>query len=282
VLIDAGHPRNAAARQIHGFLGHDGVRPQDLLALGRKEIEQYGVRLVPGEAIEAARIPTSPQQPFATAFSIKTRGSDEFIGRKLLVASGMRDELPDLPGLRECYGATIHHCPYCDGWEHRGKPILVYGQDIKHAVGLSLAVRGWTNNVTLLTNGAPLEQPESERLKRNQIERSEERIVRLLSQGDQLQGAELANRTVLPAAAMFICTRQVPTCDLACALGVERDEPFLGQTNRKQKTNVKGLFIAGDADGNVEFAIVAAAEGATAAVAINRELQEEDQSDEGL
>jgi thioredoxin reductase len=279
VLIDASNPRNAAAREIHGFLGHDGIRPQELLCTGRKEVQRYAVRLIPGEAVEAAPLPRSAEQPFATAFSIKTRDGERYAARKLLVATGMRDELPDLPGLGECYGSTIHHCPYCDGWEHRGKSILVYGQDTKRAVGLALAVRGWTSNVTLLTNGLRLEPPEIARLQKNGIAWNEERIARLMNQGDQLQGVELASRTVLAATAMFICTRQIPTCDLACSLGVERNDPFVGHTSRKQKTNVSGLFIAGDADGDVEFAIVAAAEGATAAVAINRELQDEDQAD---
>jgi thioredoxin reductase len=278
VLIDVGNPRNAAAQQLHGFLGHDGIGPQDLLFKGRKEVERYDVQLVSGEAMEASRLLRSPDQPFDTAFSIKTRDGSQYLGRKLLLATGMRDELPDLPGLRECYGSTIHHCPYCDGWEHRGKPILVYAQDTKKAVGLALAVRGWTDNVTLMTNGLPPEPLEIERLKKNGISWNGERIARLVNEGDRLQGAELASKTVLVAAAMFIGTRQLPTCDLARSLGVERKAPFVGQTSPKQQTNVRGLFIAGDADGDVEFAMVAAAEGATAAVAINRELQDEDRA----
>src|SRR5437868_1181615 len=190
VLIDAGNPRNAAANQIHGFLGHDGIQPQDLLCMGRKEVKRYGAQLVPGEAVEAAQLPRSPEQPFPTAFSIQTCNGGHYFGRKLLLATGMRDELPHLPGLRACYGSTIHHCPYCDAWEHRGKPILVYGQDMRHAVGLALAIRGWTNNVTLLTNGLQPEAGEIQRLKKNGISWNEERIVRLVTEGDQLQGAE--------------------------------------------------------------------------------------------
>jgi thioredoxin reductase len=113
-------------------------------------------------------------------------------------------------------------------------------------------------------------------LKTNGIEVCEQPIVRLLHCAARLEGVELADRT-LPAAAMFVETQQRPTCNLAQCCGVESDEPFMARTSRKQKTNVPGLFIAGDADGDVEFAIVAAAEGATAAVAINRELQDEDQ-----
>src|SRR5688572_5819604 len=203
VLIDAGHPRNAAALHIHGFLGHDGIRPLELLSAGKNEIQRYGVRLIEGEVVKAERLQKSPEQPFATAFSIKSRDGESLVGRKLLLATGMRDELPELPGLRECYGATIHHCPYCDGWEHRDKPILVYGEQTKEAAGLALAVRGWSKTVTLLTNGRGLEPEVAERLRKNGIEWNENRIVKLVHRADQLDGVELANHVMLPAAGMF-------------------------------------------------------------------------------
>ena len=277
VVIDAGCPRNAAARQLHGFLGHDGIRPQQLLAVGRAEVLRYGVRLVAGEIVKAERLKASSEQPFCTAFAIETRDGEVFVGRKMLLATGMRDELPELPGLRECYGATVHHCPYCDGWEHRDKPLLVYGELPQEAAGLALAVRGWSDKVILLTNGRALNAEAAERLQRNQITWNEQPVIRLRHRGDQLEGVELSKGDFLAAAALFVRTHQRPSCDLACELGVESAEPFMGRTNHKQKTNVPGLFMAGDADGDVEFAIVAAAEGATAAVAINRELQDEDQ-----
>jgi thioredoxin reductase len=276
VLIDAGKPRNAAARNIHGFLGHDGIRPQELLAAGRKEVQRYEVRLIDGEVIQAERLEKSAGQQFVTAFSIQTRDGESLLGRKLLLATGMRDELPEVPGLRECYGITIHHCPYCDGWEHRDKPILIYGDEPNEAVGLALAVRDWSNRVTLLTNGRTAEPEGAERLKQNGINWNAERIVRLVQRAGHIEGVELASQAILPAAAMFVRTHQRLVCRLSQALGVDADEPFAARTSRKQKTNVPGLFIAGDADGNVEFAVVAAAEGATAAVAINRELQDED------
>jgi thioredoxin reductase len=116
------------------------------------------------------------------------------------------------------------------------------------------------------------------RLERKSIHFAAEPIVRFVHHDDQLEGAELADGQVIPAEAMFFHTKQRPGCELPRSLGVIFDEPFSGRTSRKQKTNVPGLYIAGDADGDVQFMIVAAAEGATAAVAINRELQEEDRS----
>src|SRR4051812_8876813 len=278
VLVDAGHPRNAAARNIHGFLGHDGIRPEELRSIGRREVEAYGVRVLAGEVIEATRLERSADQPFATAFSIRTRDGEQFIGRKLLLATGMRDELPELPGMRECYGATIHHCPYCDGWEHRGKPILVFGGELKGAVGLAIALLGWSADVTVLTNGIGVDEHHAERMSKNGIAWNEQKIARIVHRDDRIEGVEFVGGEFIRAAAMFVQTKQRPTCELSTSLGVECAEPFAGRTNRKQKTNVPGVFLAGDADGDVEFAVVAAAEGATAAVAINRELQDEDRA----
>jgi thioredoxin reductase len=277
VVIDAGHPRNAAAREMHCFLGRDGSQPRDLLRDGRKELAKYEVELVSETVVCAERRSTAEQHPSGAAFTVETAEGRTLAGRKLLFATGTCDELPEFPGVRECYGATIHHCPYCDGWEHRGERILVYGNEPKEAVGLALALKTWSRDVTVLANGQPIDAEQLSRLEGSSIQVAGEAVVRFAYRGDQLEGVELAGGSVIPAEAMFFHSRQRPSCELPRSLGVERDEPFSGRTNRKQKTNVPGVYVAGDADGDVQFMIVAAAEGATAAVAMNRELQEEDQ-----
>lgn len=277
VVVDAGHPRNAATRELHGFLGRDGTSPHDLIRDGREEIAKYGVEFVAQTATRAQHLMRSTSQPFATAFSIATDKGQLLSGRKLLIATGVRDELPEFAGVRECFGATIHICPYCDGWEHRDERILIYGKQVKEAVGLGMALRVWTKEVTVLTDGQPIDEEQRERLTKSGVASAEERILRFAHQGDQLLGVELAGRGTLPAEALFFHSEQRPSCDLPQALGAERAEASTSRTNRKQKTNIAGLFVAGDADGDVQFVIVAAAEGAAAAVAINRELQEEDQ-----
>lgn len=275
LLIDAGQPRNAAARQLNGFLGHDGISPADLLSLGRQHLARYGVEILAGVVKSAERIDCSPPHPFPTAFSIETDDGRVICGRKLLFATGIIDELPDYPGIRECYGATIHHCPYCDGWEHRGEKILVLGKEISKAVGLAIALKGWSQDVTLLANGQPLGAEQFDRLSKHAIACAEPRIVRFVHQGDKLEGVELAGNVMLPAEALFLVPDHRPGSDLPRRLGVDFETDLIGKTNCKQKTDVPGLFLAGDADGDVQFAIVAAAEGATAALAINRELQDE-------
>jgi thioredoxin reductase len=280
IVFDSGQPRNTAANELHGFLGHDGIAPLELLALGRSEIAKYGVELISDLVIEAKCIRVEGI-PHATLFQIRTKGGRSGLCRKLLFATGMRDELPEFPGVRDCYGATIHHCPYCDGWEHRDKRILVYGKSPSEAAGLALAVRGWSDHVTLLANGDQPSNADKKRLKANGVTHYTEPILRFNHEGDQLRGVELEGQDFIEADAMFFHTTQHSTCELPATLGVESDSDFTGRTSRKQKTNVPGVFLAGDADGHVEFAIVAAAEGATAAVAMNRELQEEDQAQNG-
>jgi thioredoxin reductase len=274
-LIDAGEPRNAAARELHGFLSRDGIGPRELLQQGRTDVQKYGVLLLDDRVVACENV--SATNIHKTAFVVSCAAGKTATGRKLLFASGMTDKLPEFPGIRECYGATIHHCPYCDGWEHRGKGIVAYGASVHDAVGLGLSLRTWSQQVTVLTNGDPPSPEELGRLQASSISWRPERITRLLHAGDRLLGVELEASPSVTADALFFNCPQLPRCDLAKALGCNLDEQRHARTTDKQKTNVAGVFIAGDADGDVQFAIVAAAEGATAAVAINRELQEEDQ-----
>jgi thioredoxin reductase len=278
VIIDAGHPRNSAARHVNGFFTRDGISPEELRKAGRGDLAKYGMEVLLDTACEAHAVMKSAKQPFSTAFRIHTEKGRRLIGRKVLFATGMRDKLPDFEGIRESYGTSIHHCPYCDGWEHRAKHLLAYGPDPCEASGLGLILRGWTHEVTVLTNGNNLGADDRNRLDRNGIRYDQNRIIRFVHQSGQLEGVELESTGFLPAAAMFFYAAEKSRCDLARTLGVPCDDEFSGHTTRKQKTDVPGVFLAGDADGDIQFAIVAAAEGATAAVAINRELQDEDRA----
>jgi thioredoxin reductase len=276
IVVDAGHPRNEAARELHGFLSRDGIAPIELLKAGKNELSKYGCEVCHDVVQLAEHLPANDTQPFPTAFRIETSQGRRLAGRKLLFATGMRDELPDFPGVRDCYGATVHHCPYCDGWEHRDQRLVAYAGDVHDAVGLGIALRGWSPHVTVLANGQKIGTEDHQQLAKNNIQAAQEPVARFLHEKDQLLGVELQGRETLPADALFFSTTQRSSCDLPQSLGVKCDDQFTGHTTRKQKTNVPGLFLAGDADGDVQFAIVAAAEGATAAVAMNRELADED------
>jgi thioredoxin reductase len=277
IVIDENHPRNEVARELHGFLTRDGIAPAELRKAGRADLSKYGCDVRQDVVARAECVADETGSRFSTAFRVITAAGKSFVCRKLLFATGMRDEPPDFPGVRECYGATIHHCPYCDGWEHRDRRLLAYGEDAVKGVELGLALRGWSPHVTVLTHGTILSEEDQRRLETNRVAWAAERIVRFQHEGSRLLGVECELRETLPADALFFSAPQRSKCELAGSLGVTCDDEFAGRTSDKQQTNVPGIFIAGDADGDVQFAIVAAAEGAKAAVAMNAELLQEDQ-----
>jgi thioredoxin reductase len=276
VLVDAGQPRNAAAREFHGYLGRDCTSIHKLLRDARQEVAKYGIQIFDDVVVAADVLPLASQRQAGSAFYIRTQNGLYFVGRKLLFATGTRDELPEFPGIRECYGLSVHHCPYCDGWEHRDKRLVAFGKEANDAVGLGLSLQTWSTTVTVLTNGKPISICDKKDLELNRIAYCEDRILEVIHNNGLLQGVRLENQGVLAADALFFNTNQKPACSLPQFLGCDTNDEAIAQTRKRQKTNVPGLFLAGDADGDVQFVIVAAAEGATAAVAINCELQIED------
>lgn len=275
VVIDAGQPRNGTAQAVNGFLGCSPLAPHELRERGRDQVKAFGVEIHSGRVIAAERI-SSGDHRFPTQFQVRTEEGRTALGRKLLLTTGVTDELPEIPGLRECYGISIHHCPYCDGWEHRNEPLLALGEQAKEAARLALGLRSWSERVAALTNGQRLAAKEKDQLAKNGVELYEEPVVRVLHDQGRLRAVELAGGRAVEAHGLFFSGSQRQQSDLAVQLGTPMDDDEHAKTTEKQRTRVPGLFLAGDADGDVQFAIVAAAEGATSAVAINRELQEED------
>lgn len=273
VVIDSGRPRNAAAKAFHGFLGWDGADPKALLAKARQEVAVYGVEFLPDTVVRAECLAS---EAFKTSFQLTTEAGATFRCRKMLFATGLCDDLPELPGLPECYGITVHHCPYCDGWEHRDKHLLAYGGTPSAAIGLARLLTNWSRRVTVLTDGKPCEPEQANLAAHMHIRLREQPVDRLLHENGRLSGVAFRDGETLPADALFFNTGHRPHCGLPGEIGCEFDADATVRTRPKQRTNIPGLFLAGDADGDVQFVVVAAAEGATAAVAINHELQEED------
>jgi thioredoxin reductase len=272
VLFDHGKPRNYAARAIHGFLGQDGVSPGELRDRGRKEARNYGVEFHDGEVTSARALSADGEHD--TYFEI-TIADNAVTARAVLLATGMTDYLPKIPGLRELYGKSVHHCPYCDGWEHRGKHLVALASG-SSAVKLAHSLRVWSPQVTACSNGKSISDKEKEELTSNGVDWREEKVSRLVE--DQQGSIKMSFDVGSPlnCDAIFFGGDQGQRSPLAKVLGCETDEDDLIQTYEKQRTCVEGVFVAGDAAGDVQFAIVAAAEGAIAAVAINHMLQEQD------
>ena len=273
LVCDAGRPRNAAARHLHNFLTRDGIDPRELLRLGRAELEHYGVEFRAAEVTAARR--TKPAGFTVTLADKRTESA-----RKLLLATGVTDALPAVDGARDYYGRGVHLCPYGDAWEYRDQPLAAYGADGDAAAGLALMLTTWSARVTACTNGARVGVRDRRRLERNGVALRTEPLARLEGDGHHLRRLAFDAGPPLDCAAFFFNTDQAQRSPLPAMLGCAPARAGRHvATGKKQRTRVPGLFLAGDAGGDVQFVIVAAAEGATAATALNRELQDEDTGD---
>ncbi|CAN5803635.1 NAD(P)/FAD-dependent oxidoreductase [soil metagenome] len=268
LLCDAGDPRNGASRALHGYLTRDGIEPADLLRIGREQLRPYStVHLRSGEVTDAHRVGNS--------FEITI--NDEVVSsRKLLFATGVVDHIPDIEGLKPLYGRSVFHCPYCDGWELREQPIAIYGREDRGA-GLALELTGWSRDLIVCTDGpATLSAADRKQLGELNIPVHEERITRLDGTDGQLERIVFDNGDSLVRRGMFFNTDQDQRCSLPARLGCDFTDRGAVRTGEYEMTNVPGLFVAGDASRAVQLAIVAAAEGAEAAFAINKALIKED------
>ena len=270
-LYDHGKPRNYAAQHVHGYLGLDGMTPRKLRENGRQQAALYGV-LFSDEEVLAARCHPSEG---GSRFELTFRQRPAQVVRKLLLATGLMDILPGLKNIHDFYGRSVHHCPYCDAWEHRDQRLAAFG-DGKAAVGLALSLRNWSANITACTNGSPISDSAHGALARNGIAHRDEVLVALNGVDGRLEELVFDRGATLSCDSLFFATDKVQRSGLPAVLGCHVGDGNLVQTSGKQGTGVPGLFLAGDAHSDVQFAIVAAAEGAKAATAINRELQEED------
>ena len=265
LVCDAGTPRNAASRALHGYLTRDGVAPLELLRLGRAELEQYGIEL---RAVTVTGVERTD-----ALFEVSLEGGDRVRARAVLLATGVKDHLPAIPGVRECYGTTVHHCPYCDGWEHRGKAIAVIGHGAPGA-GLALSLRTWSDDVSLFSHGPTrLQRAQREQLAAQDIEVHDGRIDRLDHEEGYARAMVLASGEAIPCDAVFFSGGQSQQCEFPQQLGCQFTRRGTVKTDHLGETCVPGVYVVGDASRDVQFVIVAAAEGAKAGVAINKALQ---------
>ena len=277
LLLDDGDPRNARAHGVRGYLSRDGIAPLELLRLGREEAVRYGIELRCARAVSAC-MAGAPGDGGPPLWEIALSSGSVARARKLLLATGVTDRLPNVPGIERWYGRGVYHCPYCDAYEHADQPLATLGIT-ENAAGLGLALLTWSRDVTVLTQGAELPAAILDRLGRNGVKVMTSPVAELTgTEGEhaRLTGAVLQDGTRLRLGALFFSESRAQHSELPKLLGCELDARGEIPTDRMQHTDVHGLFLAGDNDGDVQFAIVAAAEGAKAAVAINLELQNED------
>ncbi len=260
LLVDAGRPRNRFAATSHGFLGQDGVRPADIVATAARQLAKYAtVEQRTGEAVDAA--------PFEGGFRIALADGREETARRLILATGVRDILPEVTGVAERWGVSALHCPYCHGYELEQRPVgvLASGPTAFHH-GMLLPDWGPT---TLFTQG--LFEPDAQQLaalaaRGAAVERTP--VVELLGPAPALEAVRLADGRAVPVAGLFLAPKAVPASDLAERLGCRFEDgptgPYIATDERRQ-TSVPGAFAAGDAASPMPNATLAAASGVMAA-----------------
>jgi len=266
VLVDSGDPRNWETRGINGYLGHQGIRSPELRALGRAECEKFGVDFVNGI------VDTAIDEP-GELFAIQLRGGTTIKARRILLAIGIKDYWPDIPGLERCYGETVHVCPDCDGYETRDRKTVVVGTGRK-AVGMALALTTWTGQIVICTNGEKAELSEIllDKIKALNIPVLEAPIKSVVSQSGEITGIEIEGGMSLDCERLYFAIGQYPADDLGAQLGCKRDDLGRLVIDDRNHTSVKNVYAAGDIAPGPQLAIGAAASGAVAAIAIHASL----------
>jgi thioredoxin reductase len=272
LVIDAGRPRNAASHEMHGFLSRDCIDPAELRTIGREQLKRY-------PNVDFCRDTVTHACAGGDHFEVQLAEGASLRSRKLLFATGVVDELPTVEGMAELYGRSAFHCPYCDGWEVRDQPLAVYGQQDK-GVGLAKTLLSWSNDIILCTDGsADFSSADRKSLKRLGIQVRSEKIARVVGDAGRLRAIVFDDGTELPRHAIFFNTGQHQHSELPSLLGCAVDKKESVFVTKSCETTVPGVYLAGDASRDVQLAIVAAAEGATAAFSINKALLEEDQKE---
>ena len=269
LLFDHGKQRNRFSHGMHNYLTRDDITPKEFLQISRKELKKYGVKILNAEVKHTAK-----------------KGDDNFVARdtkdkiytskKLILATGLTDNLPNIKGMEKFYGASVYHCPYCDGWENNDKVIGVHSKS-KSGIDVCLSLTSWSADITLYTDGAKyLTKKNKKILAEKNIKIIAEPVEMLKGKGKQLSHIVFKDGTTSFCEALFFSNGYSVQCHLVESLGCKVDKNNIAITNSSQQTNVKGLYVAGDISKDVHFVVVAAAEGAKAAVYINKELTDEE------
>ncbi|MGQ0574832.1 MAG: NAD(P)/FAD-dependent oxidoreductase [Pseudonocardia sp.] len=271
VVIDSGTPRNTPAAGVHGLLGHDGVPPAELLRIGRAEVRRYGGRIVAGEVTSAV-----PLAGGELRFVIGLADGRTLAARRLLVASGLRDQLPDVPGLAEHWGGAVVHCPYCHGWEVRDEPIgvLAVGPvSVHHA----LLFRQLTEDLVYFTRGTDLDRDTRDGFAARGVRVVDTAVAEIESAGNAVTGVRLVDGQVVPRRVVAVATTMLARTEGLDGLALPMEDLPHGMGRRfvtgpAGTTTVAGVWVAGNATDLTAQVGAAAAAGALAGAHLNADL----------
>jgi thioredoxin reductase len=268
LVVDAGEPRNAPAAHMQGYLSRDGMPPAEFLAVGREEIGRYGVELVRDRVVDV----TSGE-----GFAVTLDSGRTVRARRLVIATGLKDELPEVTGVAERFGRDVLHCPYCHGWEVRDQAFGVLAT-MPMSVHQALMVSQWSKDVTFFLHTVAEEELSDDDLRRLAaagVKVVPGEVAELTVEDDRLTGVRLADGTTHAREVVFTAPRAVPQTDLLERLGAElRETPFGAYpvVDETGQTTVPGVWAVGNAMGFAEQVVNAAAGGYRAGATINGDL----------
>lgn len=268
LVFDTAQQRNRSSHGMHNFLTRDHILPTEFISICHQELKKYGVSIITKAIVSA-------KKDEAGIFVARDNEGIQYRAKKLLVATGLTDHLPEIEGFNEMYGTSVFHCPYCDGWEVRDKKIGVYAKN-KEGWELALNLKNWSEDVTLYTDGKNNVKPfQKEALDAHDISIVNLPFLKLEGENGKLRRILFKNGEHATCDAIFFVNGFKQQCNLAEAFGCEMSRKGVIKANKVQQTNISGLYVAGDAARDMHFVVVAAAEGAKAGVTINKELQKE-------
>jgi thioredoxin reductase len=268
LVVDAGQPRNAPAAHTQGYLSRDGMPPAEFLAIGRQEVASYGVELVRDRAVRVAR---------GEDFAVELAGGRTVRSRRLVVTTGLKDELPEIPGVAERFGRDVLHCPFCHGWEVRDERFGVLASSAM-SVHQALMVSGWSDDVTLFlhtVDETELSDQDLRRLAAAGVKVVPGEVAGLVVEDDRVSGVRLVDGAVHERSVVFVAPRAVPRTGLLEQLGAELTETPFGAypvVDPTGLTSVPGVYAAGNAMGFGEQVVHAVSGGYRAAAAIVGDL----------
>lgn len=265
LIIDSGKPCNRQTPHSHNFITHDGKAPAEIAALARQQVERYDtVKFLNGVAVKGTRSEKD--------FRIDTDGGESFVAKKLVFATGVKDNLPPLKGLSECWGISVLHCPYCHGYEVRHEATGILGNG-DGGFEFCTLISNWTNDLTLFTNGAStLSGEQTEKLKAHSIRVVEKEIEKIEHTKGYIQHVVFKDGTKGPLKAMYTRIPFEQHCPIPQALGCELNEEGHIKVDGLQKTNVPGVFACGDSTTRMRAVSIAVSSGSMAGMAANREI----------
>ncbi|WP_050180474.1 NAD(P)/FAD-dependent oxidoreductase [Domibacillus robiginosus] len=267
ILFDEDKPRNRVTQESHGFITQDGIKPSEFKKRARTDVGKY-----PSVSIKEERVETVEQT--GRVFRIQTKGGAEYVAKKVLLATGLQDILPEIPGIQNVYGTSVFSCPFCDGWEMRGQALAVIAEN-ERAFHMGKLLSNWSRDVMVFTNGYRVPNEDKAILARQDVVVVEEKVAALRSNGGQLTSIQLQTGQEIEREAGIVMTGLVQSAPFAEQLGCELTPNGGIKVDSFGRTTVEGVYACGDTSlSTPSQLVIAAAEGNKAAAGVIMDLVE--------